>query len=656
MILISAKVGPYKSINTAQVLEVERAVTTLVGMNEAGKTVLLQALHKCADAAGAAKFDPVEDFPRKDLNAYLKEHEKKPADVCVLSFQLDEDERAEVREALDLELADGFTFSVTYGYDNKRTIGITVDETATIARMVDAAALSSDAKTALKVTTIVAIPKALAGVTLTAPDQAFLEKINARIKAIGRWSSVLGFELWAWLEDRMPKFLYFGDYDVLESKINLADLAKRIEEGSAKPLPREYRGMQALMRMAGIGPAELTSTVGYEQLKAKIEGVSISLTDQVMQFWKQNEDLEVEVDIKPDPTDQAPFNVGPNLYLRIKNRRHRGVSTPFHQRSRGFTWFFSFLVWFHDVRAQMAAGGDFDDRSLILLLDEPGVSLHALAQADFLTYIDALAEKHQVLYTTHSPFMVHSDRLHEVRLIEDRAKTGTVVSTNINGNDARTSFPLQAALGWTMAQNLFISERNLIVEGSSDLLYLQAMSTALEAAGRTALRDDITIVPVGGLDKVATFVALLGAHKLKLGVFHDYRGAPEQKLVDLEREKLLTPKSILHAAQFRDVGGTASTKATDIEDLLAVDDYVAAFNVSFGKQLGQEAKVADLPAGDRIIDRLERWLKDKNLKLRADGTFSHHLVAVNFVGKAIGQDGATLGKFDALFKAVNGLF
>jgi len=96
--------------------------------------------------------------------------------------------------------------------------------------------------------------------------------------------------------------------------------------------------------MADITIADFTRSGGYEQLKAKIEGVSISLTDQIMEFWKQNEDMEVEVDIKTDPDDEAPFNNGPNLYLRIKNRRHRGVSTPFQQRSRG-SLVFSFLVW-----------------------------------------------------------------------------------------------------------------------------------------------------------------------------------------------------------------------------------------------------------------------------------------------------------------------
>lgn len=305
--------------------------------------------------------------------------------------------------------------------------------------------------------------------------------------------------------------------------MNLADLAQRAEaaKNDPKQLTAAHRSVLALLRMADISMEDLVSPGSYEELKAKIEGVSISLTDQVMEFWKQNEDLEVEVDLKADPTDAVPFNNGVNLYLRIKNRRHRGVSTPFDQRSRGFIWFFSFLVWFDSVQHQLDPSGKSAGKKLILLLDEPGLALHALAQADFLRYIDRLAQDHQVLYTTHSPFMIHSDRLHQVRLVEDQLKVGTVISSNLNGSDPRTIFPLQAALGWTIAQNLFISERNLLVEGPSELIYLQVASSLFDAKGTPGLRADLTIVPTGGLDNVATFVSLLGASGLKLAVLHD---------------------------------------------------------------------------------------------------------------------------------------
>src|SRR4029079_9891780 len=138
-------------------------------------------------------------------------------------------------------------------------------------------------------------------------------------------------------------------------------------------------------------------------------------------------------------------------------------------------WFFSFLVWFDSVQHQMEVSEEKRGPGIVLLLDEPGLSLHALAQNDFLKYIDHLSKKHQVIYTTHSPFMIHSDRLMQVRLVEDRKEVGTVISENAYASDPRTIFPLKAALGWTIAQNLFISQRNLLVEGTSDMIFLEAV-------------------------------------------------------------------------------------------------------------------------------------------------------------------------------------
>ncbi|HGM5020203.1 TPA: ATP-dependent endonuclease [Pseudomonas aeruginosa] len=106
-----------------------------------------------------------------------------------------------------------------------------------------------------------------------------------------------------------------------------------------------------------------------------------------------------------------------------------------------------------------------------------------MAQTDFLRYIDSLAQTHQVIYTTHSPFMINSDRLHQVRVVEDKPNIGTVVSDNLSGSDPKTIFPLQAALGWNIAQNLFIAKQNLLVEGVSELALLQSMSRAVEDGG-----------------------------------------------------------------------------------------------------------------------------------------------------------------------------
>jgi len=665
MFLVSARVGPFKSIREPQEVRIDPAVTVFVGMNEAGKTVFLQALEKSADVLGLAKFDPVDDYPRLHLPTYLKDHKTKASDVTTLTYKLTDHEVKGLNAELGTKVATGFTFTVTYKYDGKKTIGIDVAEGPVISALAADKTLSSDVKAAVKQsTTVGGIPKSLEGVSLTAPDQVFLTKVTQRIAAAAKdgWTEVPIWEAWQWLSKRMPRFLYFGDYDLLPSKMNLADLAQRVEQAKTNPKQLEpaHRGILALLRMADIDIADFSKPGGYEPLKAKIEGVSISLTDQVMKFWKQNEELEVAVDITTDPEDHPPFNNGPNLYLRIKNLRQRGVSTPFHQRSRGFVWFFSFLVWFDSVQHQLAGTKALTERDLILLLDEPGLSLHALAQEDFLRYIDTLAEKHQVLYTTHSPFMIHNDadRLAQIRTVEDQKVRGTIISPDLAGTDPRTLFPLQAALGWTVAQNLFISKRNLLVEGPSELIYLKALSAALEADGREGLRDDVTLVPTGGLDKVVTFVALLGASGLELAVFHDYKGSPEQKLLDLVKDRMISPKAILNASQFRDLASLGTSgKPSDVEDLFPVPFYLGCFNAAYAKELkGATIAEAALPPGDRIVDRIVRHIADKGIAVRPSGGFNHYRVASHFASQPPVLDAETLARFHGLFTAVNALF
>lgn len=662
MKIVSAKLGPFRSINTAQELTIDPKVTVLVGMNEAGKTVALKALHKSRSAIGAEQFDLVEDYPRKDLSSYRKRHLHTPEVAVVSTYELNEAEVEEVNATYGTALPERFRFTVNFRYDNGMTIGLHIDEAPVLTGLRAGSELSSDALTATGgAKTLREVAKRLESVNRTAADDAFLAQINKRIEA-SKWDSVVDHEIWhGYLSKNLPKFLYFSDYDLLPGKINLKDLAARFEKKAAAnqqpaPLHPQHLAVLALLRMADVDMADFSGNVGYEELKAKIESVSINLTDQVLTFWKQNEDLEVEVDIKPDSSDEAPFNDGPNLYLRIKNRRHRGVSTPFDQRSRGFIWFFSFLVWFDSVQHQLHIAQNGSVNSLVLLLDEPGLALHALAQEDFLHYIDSLAEQHQVIYTTHSPFMVNSDRLNQVRLIEDQANIGTVITENLVGSDSRTIFPLQAALGWTIAQNLFISPRNLLVEGPSELSYLQVASMLVQQVGKAGLRDDITIVPVGGMSNLVTFVSLLNANGLTLAVLHDYSGKPDQKLFELVKQKLLEKRAIFDVSQFRDLTQIGSSTApSDIEDLFPVDMYLDYFGRTFTKQLqGVSIKEEELPAGDRIVNRIERLLTEKKISLKASGGFNHYAVAAEFArNPPSALDDETVARFTALFDAVN---
>ena len=652
VLLTKAQVTNFKSIDDSSPVNVDPKVTVLVGQNEAGKTCTLQAVEKSRPIRSGVAFDVTEDYPRKGLNEYMRRQASKPAVAVTLTFELDSEEVHRVHQAFGAPVLRTPTFTMTYDYAGNSVVSLDVDESAFVRVAVAGARLSPDIATTCNAAgTVRELLACLGTADLNSEAQAFVDSLNARFKAgldDPTWANLVEHEAWFEHIGEPGRFLYFGDYQLLPGKVNLQSLAGR----AANPaqLTDEDQTVLRLLEMADVDLTDLTASTGYEAAKARLESLSNSITDQVFKFWTQNKQLDVEIDIRPDPADlDARFQTGPNLYVRIKNRRHR-VTVPFNQRSKGFIWFFSFLVWFDSVRAEKS------NAPIILLLDEPGLSLHALAQADLLRYIDDVSERHQVLYTTHSPFMVHGDRLHQVRLVEDREKVGTVVTDNVMGSDSKTLFPLQAALGYTVAQNLFISPRNLLVEGPADLIYLKYMSAQCEAAGRVSLREDVTVVPVGGLDKVATFIALLGANNLELAVLHDLAGKPDARLESLVHEKVIRERQILNYGMFRAATGE-SPGPTDVEDMFSVAFYVELFNKAFAKPLEKRSIAeTDLQPGPRIVGRIERHLKDNAISVRPSPGFNHYAPASYLASHPSKADKATLERFENLFRSVNALF
>jgi len=658
MLLKSALVENYKSIDNSGEVPIDEDITVLVGQNESGKTAFLEALNKTRPVIVGPIFELTGDYPRKAFTDYQRKYKDESAPVVHLTYELTAEEVQAINERLGMDLLEKCSFTLHYHYDNSWTIGLSISEAPYIKFLLKDSGLSTDTVNALgEVTTVLGLIEGLEGEDLNDEEKAFNEKLRARFpRGKDSWTNLLAYEIWTKeIQLELPKFFYFDDYYLLPGKINIPTLTQRLSNPAQ--MDEEDKTVQSLLRMAGVKLTDLADAKGYENIKARLEGLSNSITDRIFKYWKQNQELDVEFDIRPDPSDRPPFNSGTNLYVRIKNRRHR-ASVPFNQRSKGFIWFFSFVVWFDAVKLQE------DNTELILLLDEPGLSLHALGQADLLDYIDDLAKEHQLLYTTHSPFMIRGDRLQQVRLVEDKKATGTEITNNVMGTDPKTIFPLQAALGYTIAQNLFIAKRNLLVEGPAELVYLKFFSAQLEAVKKTGLRDDVVIVPAGGLDKVATFIALLGANQLDLAVLHDYAGGPDQRIESLVHQKMIRDRQVLNYAMFRNgqkgkvVKGPPSLASTDIEDLISLPLYLKLFNGAFEKQLGKTTIAeADLPPGDRVIDRLNRHLDENGIKLRARGGFNHYTVATYLVSnppRTIDKD--TLGRFEALFAEANGLF
>ncbi len=645
MLLTKVRIKKFRSIDDSTEVSIEKDITVLVGQNESGKTAFLEALSKALSSENNRYFSVMEDYPRRHLSEYQRRHDREPQPVLDLTYSFSDKELLEIDELIGLKVKVSSTFSVVYNYANQSFNNFTIDEEAFVIEFLERHEYSDSLKKLLEGSKT--IRDALYRLQSDTTDEACRlsnEWFTRFQPNMTGWINLLTYEVWSKLVNRwQPKFYYFDDYYLLPGKINLQEL---IQNRNSRDLAPNMKTALSLLTMAGVSLEELNSPNGYEEIKAKLEGISNSITDNIFRYWQQNKDLQVEFDIRTDPKDLPPFNTGPNLYVRIRNTRHR-VSVPFNQRSKGFIWFFSFIVWFDTIQEK-------DTVPPILLLDEPGLSLHALAQGDLLTYIDQLCREHQVIYSTHSPFMIKSDSLHRCRLVEDRHDLGTIVSEAVAESNKRTLFPLQAVMGYAMAENLFIGKKNLLVKSAAELLYLKYFSAQLEQAGKKGLREDILVIPMGGLDKAVTFIALANTTRMDIVILHDGVAQSESKIESAVKQKsIVNYGSVLDPSHASKKEKKASTRLADLEDLISPELYLKQLQGAYGKKFAKLTKESDLPAKEKLLTRVEAYLEANEIELKP--AFNSYLPAMWLAANPQPADTATLDRFEALFNRINSL-
>lgn len=635
MKLTRVHVELFENIVDSGDIEIEGDVTCLVGKNESGKTACLRALYRLNPAYEKnSKFSPRDDYPRWRWRRDDKEGRVNTARPVRAEFNLDDSDVGLVEAEYGADVLKARTFKVWRTYANALEHEVEVDEGAVVQHLVGQLADGSPArKGAAKAKSFDQLIAALDKAKVPTGDppapivgQAEADKVQNRVDSI-REPGALAKAIGTLLLPRMPKFFYFGQYSALPGRVALNHLLatpkEKLKEADITAL--------SLLELAG-GTKESLTAEDYEHRVAELEASGNEITRQVLEYWTTNPDIRVDFDIdKKIETDanQQPKIVERYLDIRLHDQRHQ-FTTNFATRSTGFQWLFSFIAGFSAFEDQ--------PEGVVVLLDEPALNLHARAQADFLRFInERLAAKHQVIYTTHSPFMVEPDRLKRVRLVEDKKDDGAKVSSDVLATDRDTVFPLQAALGYDLSQNLFIGPNTVVIEGTSDFIYLSELSRHLQKLGRTHL--DLAVVkltPVGGATNVPTFVALLGT-KLPMTVLVDADAKINQKLTDM------IVKGLLEASRLITIGQVTGANKADIEDLFKVEEYLSLYNKTFGTAL----KPADLPGTDPIVGRIEK----KN------GAYDHGQPAEILLRdpepffKAISEE--TLKRFEKLFELVN---
>jgi len=638
MKLKKVTVNKYKSIQQPQVISIDPSITTIVGMNEAGKTSLLTAIAKTNYFVTDEdyKFDTIQDYPRNELIDFQESGED--CNIVTCEYEISEEMLSEISEAIGEGVLDLSLFSQTHTYKGGVSISaIGANEKKFIEHKIKKFVLSKETKKEILGSSISNIPTIVAkeGDSGLVDLQTELKTILAESAKNTNWKPLDYHVYLKWIKPRIPKFWYFDDYYPLKGKININELQRSTKSSETD------KTAKALFELAKISPAEIISASDkdYEKFVAQLEASSNKISKEIFKYWSTNTNLKIEVKIQEvtNPNNQREKV----LDIRVENRLH-GITLPLDRRSKGFNWFFSFIVWFSKIQADKTS-------DYILLLDEPGLNLHASAQADLLRFFEELSKKYQIIYTTHSPFMVESTHLDRVRTCLETTDRGTVISDSIQEKDPNTLFPLQAALGYDIAQNLFISKNNLLVEGPADLIYLTVMSNILQTEKRTFLKESITIVPVGGLDKVTTFISLLRGSKLNvaclLDTFTDQKG--KQRVADLIQNKIIKDKHIRFFNEFSNNG----KEVADFEDLFTKDEYLKIFNESFS---GEHA-VVDVSHLDNTLDTIIKQINKAIGKER----FNHYRPANRLNQMGVDKNyfsKETLDRFEKMFDEVNRLF
>lgn len=594
MRLVKARVQNYRSILDTEEFEIEKLKTILVGPNEAGKTVILQALQQLNKPSDVVGFEALRDYPRSKYND-ITSKKIDPKDVIVVTgyFELEEEDKKLIPEEFKncsykiwKKLDNSFTHELLnapvkiYYKDIKNDLNrllAHLDKQYTAEHPEEEtkkpSVLFSQALQVSSDFNLIFGDKSDKIKTFLEKNYALIEEGNEKEEK--RYEALLEQiqfnklhdEVLNKLHELLPVLVLFNNFYKVKPSIHLEHLAQRTEQKLLDDKYYDY-GNLCLLKLLGFSPRELAN-IGNTQSPAmndsaalkiyrdkldsrsyQLNAASVKLTQEIKSVWNPN----------PNRPEADKLKIGADgQYLKVVVEDDLGVDIELDQRSEGFQWLVSFYVVF------FAESMD-KHKNAILLLDEPGLSLHGLKQRDFRDTISRLAEKNQVIYSTHSPFLVGPNELDLVRVVElNNRKEGTKVHTTITSSDPAGLLPLQEALGYDLAQSLFSQQRNLVLEGITDYWYLDTVGELLRSSNVENLNEKIALVFANSAGKVVYYATILHAHKLKVAALLDSDAAGDQAAQQETLVHTLGNKRILRTKDF-----VTDIPKAEIEDLLRV--------------------------------------------------------------------------------------
>lgn len=425
----------------------------------------------------------------------------------------------------------------------------------------------------------------------------------------------------------LPNFVYYSDYGNLDSEIFLPRVIEDTKRSDLTESARaKARTLDVLFKYVKLSPLEIyelgndrkviIKTVDNYQREISVE--EEELTEEEIQNWadkkrergillrsaaaqltKSFKEWWLQGDYIFDfEADGQHFRINVSDSLRPEAIELEG-------RSRGLQWFFSFFLVF------LVETKESHDNT-VLLLDEPGLSLHPIAQYDLAKFFRKLSEDNQLIYTSHSPFLVDMDNLANVKAVYVNKETGkTQVSANLryDEKDAEKSiYPVHAALGLTVSDTLLLGCLPILVEGVSDQIYLNLVKRYLIANGKLKYSKELVFIPTGGVRGVGPISTLVSARDDELPYVlldsdqsgKDYKNKLIGGRYKDERDKVLEVSDFLGEEQY------------EIEDLFPNEAIVREIDRMYrARDFFEDFYNVDKP----IVNQIEEWAQDNSIEL-----------------------------------------
>ena len=461
-------------------------------------------------------------------------------------------------------------------------------------------------------------------------DASITKDITATIKELQKIQKEaieqMGFE--KKILEIIPNFIYFDAIDLLDDTLNVDAFLKN---------KSKYGTFRRLAELSDLDVKELTEA-GIIDRRFFTEEASATISGMVNRLWTQ-EQVEVSVGID-----------GKNLYVFVKDES--GSRDPPKRRSDGFQWFLSFYINF-------MAGSKGEFKNTVLLLDNPGVLLHPSGQKDLLGTLEEIAKTNQIVFTTHSPFLIDRKQLGRVRIVlKGGFKKGTSIKEKFHPSHFDSLEPIRAAIGMTLGDTLFGTKSNLIVEGYSDFLILEAMSNFCKKIDKNYLLPKVSIISVGSADKIPYFALLLAKENLDFAILLDNDSKGRKVAKDLVKAYGIQDRVIV---RLDDISPEEMGKIDwEIEDLIEDSFYNRAVNEAYAEIL--QSKSLEKISTENLDDSLtkqtkkyERFFRDEKLggfdKILVAKQIYNILLDRNCKEEEVGRK--TIDNFSKLYEIIN---